>query len=307
MLDYPRFGSTKRINTMSGNPRQPQDEPLETVGSLAEVSTSIWSRRYRFVRELREAGMARILLVERASDSLPVCLKFLNSKTCSRTLEQECRALMRLRHPAIVSLLDFSFEDTPPWLATEYISGHTLQTHLRENPQLSLEAVIEILKALLDALAYSHDQNVIHRDLKPANLMVDLTSGVQLRILDFGLAIIDNFDHEGNPTARDADVAGTLTYMAPEQLEGQRLSTACDLYAAGLMGWEMLMGRSLFKDKAIQRTVLEKMRHTEGFPLGNTSESIPEPLRGFVQDCTRLDPLTRPTARTGIAVLASLS
>ena len=158
--------------------------------------------------------MGSVLFVERISDSLPVCLKLLNSETDPRTLEQECRALMRLRHPAIVPLLDFSFEDSPRWLATEYIRGCTLQTHLREKPQLSLETVVKILKALLDALAYARDQNVIHRDLKPANLMVDLTSDVQLRILDFGIAIIDNFDHEGNLTACDAPVAGTLTYMA---------------------------------------------------------------------------------------------
>lgn len=115
---------------------------------------------------------------------------------------------MRLQHPAIVSLLDFSFEDKPPWLATEYIGGRTLQTYLKENPRLSLKTVSEILKTLLDALAYAHDQKVIHRDLKPANAMIDVTSGVQVKILDFGLAIIDRFDHEGNETAEDAPVAG---------------------------------------------------------------------------------------------------
>jgi hypothetical protein len=74
----------------------------------AETSVPVWQRRYKFVRDLNKGGMNKVTLVERCSDSPPVCVKFLNSGADPRTLEQECRALMRLRHPAIVSLLDFS-------------------------------------------------------------------------------------------------------------------------------------------------------------------------------------------------------
>jgi len=89
----------------------PSNEPSERK---AEISVPVWQRRYKFVRDLNKGGMNKVTLVERCSDSLPVCLKFLNSDADPRTLEQECRALMRFRHPAIVSLLDFSFEMNPP-------------------------------------------------------------------------------------------------------------------------------------------------------------------------------------------------
>lgn len=250
--------------------------------------------------------MGKVLLVERRSDSLPVCLKFLNPGTDRGILEQECRALMRLRHPTIVSLLDFSFEDDPSWLATQYVAGSTFETYLKENGPLSAEKVSKILKPLLDGLAYAHDEGVIHRDLKPSNLVIDVTSSIQLRILDFGLAIVDRFDYEGRITAEFASLVGTILYMAPEQLQGRLLSTACDLYAVGLMIWEALIGRSLFEGKRLTQIIIEKEGAAEGFALEDTAGLIPAELKSFVQACTRADPGRRPTARDGIAMLKCL-
>ena len=106
-----------------------------------------------------------MLLAERESDSVLVCLKFLHPTTDRRTAEQECRALLRLRHPAIVALLDFSLEDDPPWLATEYVSASTLQRYLKEHAPLAVERALAILKVLLEALGGT--ARVIHRDLSP--------------------------------------------------------------------------------------------------------------------------------------------
>jgi serine/threonine protein kinase len=234
-------------------------------------------------------------------------LKFLNSETDSRAAEQECRALMRLRHPSIVSLLDFSLEDKPRWLAMEYIDGSTLQTYLREHEHSSLETVLAILRPILDALAYAHSQGVIHRDLKPANLMVEGDgSGVRIRILDFGIAIVDQYDHEGNLTARGADPLGTLLYMAPEQLTGQLLTPTCDMYAVGLIAWEMLMGRSVFEGKTRSQMMFEKVSRAEGFALEGTSASFPDKLKSFVEACTHREPSARPSAREGMEMLQAL-
>ena len=95
----------------------------------------LWARRYKVVRDLAH-GMARVTLAERMNDGKLICLKFLYSDTDRRILGQECRALLRLRHPSIVSIVDFTSEETPPWLATEYLTGSTLKCFL-DTPCLS--------------------------------------------------------------------------------------------------------------------------------------------------------------------------
>ena len=249
-----------------------------------------------------------MLLAERLSDSLLVCLKFLNRDTDPRTAEQECRALMRLCHPSIVSLVDFSLVDKPPWLATEYIDGSTLQMYLKEHSPVPVGLAVEIVRRILEALDYAHGEKIIHRDLKPANLMVDMEHGVRIRILDFGIAIVDEFDHAGRQTAEGSgDLMGTLLYMAPEQFKGQLLTNACDLYAVGLITWEMLMGRAVFEGETIAQMVYERVTRTKGFVLaGSAAAVVPPWLSSFVEACTQPEPSTRPTAREGLAMMQSL-
>jgi serine/threonine-protein kinase len=206
-----------------------------------------------------------------------------------------------------VSLIDFSLEDQPPWIATEYVTGSTLQTYLKEHSPVPVERAVEILKPVLQALDYAHGEKVIHRDLKPANLMIEANGAVRMRILDFGIAIIDEFDHMGRHTAIGADPLGTLLYMAPEQLQGQLLTSACDLYAVGLIAWEMLMGRSVFEGKTRAQMMHEKVTSTAGFALsGESLAAVPATLRSFVEGCTLPAPQARPTARQGLAILQSL-
>jgi serine/threonine protein kinase len=299
-----RSTTQRRTETIASN-----IDSTKSLGSSEGVpaSTAIWQRRYEIVRELGEGGMARVLLAKRRSDASLVCLKFLSPHTNFRTGEQECRALLRLRHPSIVSLIDFSLEDQPPWLATEYVSGSTLQAYLKERSPLPVERVVEILKPVLEALDYAHGEKVIHRDLKPANLMIEVNGGVRMRILDFGIAIIDEFDHTGRLTAGGGDMLGTLLYMAPEQLQGELLTNACDLYAVGLIAWEMLMGQSVFDGKTRAQMMQEKVTRTAGFALsGGPLAAIPIALSSFVEACTLPEPSARPTARSGLVTLQSL-
>ena len=284
-------------------------DATETMGKSENITDCrpTWEQRYIPVRPLGAGGMGRVQLMERRSDSLLVCLKFLNPDTDARTLEQECRALMRLRHPSIVSLVDFSLEDKPQWLATEYVNGSTLQAYLKEHKALPVEKVLAILKSMLEALDYAHGEGVIHRDLKPANLMVAVAeSGVSLRILDFGIAIVDQFDHTGRITAQDAAPLGTVLYMAPEQLEGQLLTSACDLYAVGLMTWEMLTGQPVYEGKKLAQVISEKVTGTERFAFEGTSVYVPAKLRSFVEECTFRVAGARPTAQDGLQIVRTL-
>lgn len=234
--------------------------------SLAEPGRHFQSvgRRHRDVEDediwpLGQGAMGRVLLAKRISDGAMVCLKFLRDAGNASVFEQECRALIRLRHPVIVGLLDFSSSENPPWLAMEYAPGCTLSDYLKEHGALPTKAVLGLLTALVKGLAYAHSQGVIHRDLKPSNVIVQQGSP-PVRILDFGLALVDRYDHEGNPTAFGAVPAGTLLYMAPEQLNAELLSPACDIYAVGLIACEMLTGKLPFRSTELNKVIVEKMQ-----------------------------------------------
>jgi serine/threonine protein kinase len=299
--------SAEQMTQMSGTTLA-SDAPTTLVASgSARVNAPMWQRRYKLLRELYKGGMGTVLLVERLSDSLLVCLKFLHADIDRRIVEQECRALMRLRHPSIVSLLDFSLEDEPPWMATEYVDGSTLRTYLNNHNPLASELMLPILISILKALDYAHGERVIHRDLKPENLMINAEgSSVCIRILDFGIAIVDNFDHAGSMTAENSPLSGTLLYMAPEQFEGRLLTPACDLYAVGLMAWEMSMGRSVFEGKTMTQIMLAKVTRIEGYALEGTSAPFPAKLSSIVEACTAREPAARPSAREALAMLQSL-
>jgi len=176
-----------------------------------------------------------------------------------------------------------------------------LQSYLKEHKRLPLETVLAVLRQILEALEYAHGEHVIHRDLKPANLIIDPGRG-RVRILDFGLAIIDEYDHQGQVTAAGADPLGSLLYMAPEQLLGQMLTDACDIYAVGLIVWEMLTGRAVFDGKTRSEMMFDKVTRTEGFALEETQLSLPPGLRSFVVAATRPRALARPSARDGLAL-----
>jgi eukaryotic-like serine/threonine-protein kinase len=289
--------------------KPPESSPTITLitEGLTETVSARWRTGYRVVRELGEGGMGKVMLAERQSDGLQVCLKFLHADTDQATAEQECRALMRLRHPAIVALIDFSLQDSPPWLMTEFAPGHTLRQFLKASSPLDHGATLPILRTLFEALEYAHSQNVIHRDLKPENIMVDDSlHPPAVRVLDFGIAIVDRVDHGGRITARDALPMGTVRYMAPEQFRGELLTPACDVYALGLIAWEMLSGRELFLSKKPHEMMFEKLSRTTGYTLDDTCAPTGGALNGLVEACTRPDPSARITPRGALDIIGAM-
>ncbi|MCB9437681.1 MAG: tetratricopeptide repeat protein [Anaerolineales bacterium] len=144
-------------------------------------------------------------------------------------LAQEFRVLSSLRHPHIISVLDYGFDaDHQPYFTMDLLEG--AQTLLQAGERQSVEAQVNLLIQVLQALAYLHRRGILHRDLKPANVLVNAQG--QAKVLDFGLSA----------TAEQAQgIAGTLAYMAPELLKNQPVSQATDLYAVGMMAYELLM------------------------------------------------------------------
>ena len=153
-------------------------------------------------------------------------------------LAREFRLLASLRHPNIISVLDYGFDDHQrPFYAMEVVNNP--QTLLEAGRDLDLEQQIGLLLQMLQALMYLHRRGVIHRDIKPSNVMVDTD---HVKLLDFGISE-SQAKTVANITGGSQGVTGTVPYLAPELLHGHPASEASDLYAAGIMAYELIAGR----------------------------------------------------------------
>jgi len=162
---------------------------------------------------------------------------------------REARAASKIRHDNIVGITDFGeTDDGRPFMVMEYLEGENLaDTLFREGP-LSWERVRPMLVQILAALQAAHDRAVIHRDMKPENVVRITRMGNDdfLKVVDFGIAKV--LEEAGGPLTSEGSVVGTPTHMSPEQCEGLPVDGRSDLYAVGILGYEMLTGRVPFDD-----------------------------------------------------------
>lgn len=258
-------------------------------------------RRYRLIEPLGQGGMG---WVARAVDRLTgreVALKSVrrgappeSGRRCSEhrslaALIREFRVLATLRHPNVVGVLDFGFDlERSPYFTMELVEGaRPLLPFARSLP---LPAQMDLLVQTLRALGYLHRRGVIHRDLKPSNILV--TGSLALKVVDFGLA--EGGDEERMPAA------GTLPYMAPELFQGGVASEASDVYAVGVVAYEMLAGRRPFGEGRSAAELIDDIRNREPDLL-----SLPPALRGVIGRALCKSPPGRPASAA--ALLAELS
>jgi predicted Ser/Thr protein kinase len=246
--------------------------------------------RYRIVSLLGRGGMGEVY---RASDlklRQPVALKFLPEATARdlgllARFHDEVRLARQLSHPNICRVYDIGEVDGAAFISMEYIDGEDLASLLRRIGHLPHDKALEIARRLCAGLAAAHNKGVVHRDLKPANIMIDGRGNVF--ITDFGLA----------STARrlaGADVrSGTPAYMAPEQLEGREVSVHSDLYALGLVFYEMFTGRRPFD---------QSRRPADRPPsISSVARDIDPAVVRTIERCIEADPRDRPSSAMAVA------
>jgi serine/threonine protein kinase len=153
----------------------------------------------------------------------------------------EARSAARLQHPNIVSVYDSDRDGDIAFLVMEFIQGDDLKHHLDKGDLYTLEQSQRIMADLLSALDYAHRQNIVHRDIKPANLLIEPDGRVKLA--DFGVARIQD---SGEATRTQGTIVGTLKYMSPEQLQGRPIDSRADIYAAGVVLYQLLTGKRPF-------------------------------------------------------------
>jgi eukaryotic-like serine/threonine-protein kinase len=218
--------------------------------------------KYRVEQMIGEGGMGKVYKATQIALDKPVVLKVLRQALLSdqRTVarfQREAKAASRLNHPNSISVLDFGqAEDGAMYIAMEYVQGKDLHHILSREWPLSESRVIRIMGQVLSALADAHSASVIHRDLKPENIMVEQRRGGEpdfVKVLDFGIAkIIDGSNDDGPALTRAGFVCGTPEYMSPEQARGAHLDHRSDLYAVGVIVYQLMTGMLPFdSDSAV--------------------------------------------------------
>lgn len=200
---------------------------------------------YRIVRLLGRGGMGEVYLARRSEEGFEqdVALKLLkrgmDSDEVLRRFMQERRILAQLNHPHVAHFLDGGVSaDGRPYFAMEYVDGQTL-TQFARTHALGLRERVNLLIAVCDAVAYAHSRLIVHRDLKPSNILVDASA--QPRVLDFGIAKLLGDGEAANATMT-GNSAMSPAYAAPEQILGEPVGTATDVYALGVIAFELFTG-----------------------------------------------------------------
>jgi hypothetical protein len=279
----------------------------ETAPPRAEVADVVRSTqspaarrlgRHVVIEEIGRGAMGAVFLAKDPTIDRVVAIKLIQAaagmsesdlEKYTTRFYQEARAAGKLLHPGIVTVFDVAHtEDGTPYIVMEYVRGTTLRELMKTGP-LGLAEIRQISGEILDALGYAHGHGVVHRDVKPANVLVTLDGKV--KIMDFGVAHI-----VGSELTRAEEVFGTLSYMAPEQLSKGTVDQRVDIFAFGVLLYEMTTGRLPFTGDTIF-AVAEALVDEEPAPVHEVNPDVPVALSEVVARCVRKAPEERfPTA-----------
>jgi serine/threonine protein kinase len=249
--------------------------PEDVVRSGAGAPGTILGGKYRLEAAIARGGMARVWRATHTTLNRPVAVKFVDSfgiteeERIQRFLK-EAKVAASVRHKNVVDIIDFgTSREGEPYMVMELLEGETLDARLARGP-MSADEAIDVTLQILSGLDAVHRAGIVHRDLKPGNVfLTDDNDGIFARLLDFG---ISQGADEGN-YSEERIVVGTPEYMSPEQAFGEPLDARSDLYAVGVLLYEMLSGTLPFEDADPQK-VVELVAHGTAAPLARLRPDI---------------------------------
>jgi serine/threonine protein kinase len=281
----------------SASPSKPRSSP--TSGHEGRFAPgTVLAGRYRIVAVLGRGGMGEVYRADDLTLGQPVALKFLPEVTSGdeemlARLRGEVRIARRVSHPNVCRVYDVGEAEGLHFLSMEYVDGEDLASLLRRIGRLSADKAAEVARGVCAGLAAAHEKGVLHRDLKPANVMLDSRGHVVLT--DFGLAALD--DQVAGTDLR----SGTPAYMSPEQLDNSEVTARSDIYALGLLLYEIFTGKRAFEARTFAEAVRSRREAIPPKPSSLVAD-LPPTLDRVILRCLERDPASRPPSAHAVAL-----
>ncbi|NLG66876.1 MAG: serine/threonine protein kinase [Actinobacteria bacterium] len=249
--------------------------------------------RYRLVERLGRGAYATVYLAEDTRMGRLVAVKVIEDSVDvdGRGL-REAQAAAKLNHPHVVTVHEVLRRDDRTYLIAEFVDGHTLREAYSRR-LLSDAEVVQVGVQTCRALEHAHRRGVVHRDIKPENMMLTADEEVDVRIMDFGVARLE----DAGSVTQEGELIGTLAYMAPEQAEGREAGPKADIFALGLVLYEGLTGSNPLRGRSVPDLVGGKLQRSIP-PLREARPDVPTPLVEAVEAALSPDEEIRPDAGT---------
>lgn len=252
---------------------------------------------YRLVRPLGHAALGEIHEAYDERNHRSVALRTMElgagvDPEVKARFEREAQAVARLAHPNIVTVLDHGESGDTAWMATELLDGRTLKEIIQAKVALSWAQIVDIVGQLADGLDHAHRQGVVHRDIKPGNLVV--LDGPRLKIVDFSVA-----HHANDQLTRVGSVIGTPRYMSPEQARGLPVDERSDIYAIGVILYELLTGTVPFEGRNFVQIATQVVNQKPVAP--STFRAVPPALALIAGRCMAKRPQDRYSSAGAVA------
>ena len=264
-----------------------------TTASTHPLVGALVDGRYRVLRHLADGGMATVLLATDTRLDREVALKVMRpdlaaDETFVSRFRREARSAARLSHPHVVPVFDQGEDDGQVFLAMEYVEGRTAREVIDAEGALTPRAALDILEPVLTGLAAAHAAGYIHRDVKPENVLIG--EGGLVKVADFGLARAVTSQ---TTTAEDGVLFGTVAYLSPEQVERGIADARSDVYAAGLILFELLTGQRAIEGESPIHVAFQHVHGSVPVPSERV-DGLPSSLDDLVALATHRDPDARP-------------
>jgi serine/threonine protein kinase len=277
---------------------------LEELDRCATLSGKLLDGRYQVGRRLGEGGMSYVYRAQDVETGVAVAVKILlprlsRDPAAVERLRREATIAMRLNHPNVCPILRMGEADRMIYLVMPYLEGEPLSEHESRRGPFAVAEAVPLLQQICQGLQHAHELQIIHRDLKPENIMLvpdGIGEGSEPRfravVMDFGLAKERRAGPEVAKLTATGIVLGTPEFMSPEQIRGKPLDGRSDVYALGILAFELFTGQLPFAGKSAQETMIARLR---GSPvkLRDLRPELPAKLEAVLLRCLDINPVGR--------------